>query len=285
MDELYGYNKLLGVLTQSLRYFGAFIIIGETLYLLYNNKKAFLKETFPNLFSGVIAVLTQMVVKTYIIFDLHLIVFKNYSLFKMQVGWHTFVLGFFIFTFIQYATHFVNHKVRIFWCLHEVHHSAVHMNATTGLRTSIFDVISLGIFYLLMPLLGIHPILYLLLYTVSKFWGTIIHVNENILNKMPIIENILTTPSNHHLHHARNPQYIDKNFGEIVPWYDMLFKTYVQEKETALYGTLHVQKEISFWESQTHEFKRLKNDIKTTASFKNKIMYLFMAPDWKHGER
>jgi sterol desaturase/sphingolipid hydroxylase (fatty acid hydroxylase superfamily) len=279
-ENLSVYNILLANLTYGLRIFGACIIISETIYLLYQNKHAFLRETFVNLISGIVAVITQMFVKAYIIFDLHLRVYNNASLFKMEVGWRTFAIGFFMFTFIQYATHYFYHKVRIFWCLHEVHHSAIHMNATTGIRTSIFDVISLDIFYLLMPLLGIHPIVYLLLYTASKFWGTVIHVNEKIINKIPLLENVITTPSNHHIHHARNPQYIDKNFGEVVPWYDMLFKTYAKENETPLYGTLYVHNEISFWESQTHEFKRLHNDIKNANTLKNKIKYYFKPPGW-----
>jgi len=155
------------------------------------------------------------------------------------------------------------------------------MNATTGIRTSVFDVISLDIFYLLMPLFGIHPIVYLLLYTVSKFWGTVIHVNEKIINKIPLLENVITTPSNHHIHHARNPQYIDKNFGEVVPWFDMLFKTYAKEKEPPVYGTLSVQTEITFWESQVHEFRKLKNDIGNAGNLKDKIYYCFNPPGWQ----
>ncbi len=283
-EQITVYSNLLSNLTDALRIFGAFVIIAETIYLLYQSKHSFLRETFVNLTSGIIAVITQMFVKAYIIFDLHLNVYNNFSFFNMGVHWYTFVIGFFMFTFIQYAAHYYNHKVRIFWCLHEVHHSATHMNATTGLRTSVFDIVSLDIFYLLMPLMGVHPIVYLLLYTLSKFWGTIIHVNEKILNKIPFLEKILTTPSNHHLHHARNPQYIDKNFGEVVPWYDMFFKTYVQEKETPLYGTSIVHNEISFWESQTHEFRRLHYDIKNTAGLKNKIKYCFMPPGWQPEE-
>lgn len=281
MGEINSYHKLLSFLTYYLRYFGAFIIIAETVFLIYSNKKAFLKETFANLFSGVIAVVTQLVVKSYIIFDLHMRVYNNVSLFKMEVGWQAFVVGFFMFTFIQYATHYFNHKVRIFWCLHEVHHSAIHMNSTTGIRTSVFDVISLDIFYLLMPLFGIHPIVYLLLYTISKFWGTVIHVNEKIINKIPLLEHVITTPSNHHIHHARNPQYIDKNFGEVVPWYDMLFKTYAIENEAPVYGTLSVQSEIAFWESHVHEFRKLKKDVSNASNLREKINYCFKQPGWK----
>ena len=279
-DHLQVYNQLLTALTYWLRIFGVAVILGETAFLLFRYKKIFYKETLVNLATGAFAVLAQTFIKTYIIFDLHLRVYDQFRLFDPGIHWYTFVTGFLLYTFIQYATHYYNHKIRIFWCLHEVHHSATQMNATAGLRGSVFDLISLDIFYLLMPLLGIHPIVYLLLYTCNKFWGTVIHVNENIINKIPALEKIITTPSNHHIHHASNPEYIDRNFGEVVPWFDMLFRTYTTEREPPVYGTTHVRNQIGFWESQVHEFRRLGNDIRNTSEFKNKIRYCFKPPGW-----
>ncbi len=273
-------KELVNQLSFWLRVFGVTVIVGETAYLLWRFKKIYWRETAINLATGVIAVMAQMVIKTYIIADLHTTVFNKYKLFDFGIHWYTFVLGFFMYTFIQFATHYYYHKVRIFWCLHEVHHSAIQMNATTGLRTSIFDLIALDIFFLLMPFVGINPVVYLLLYTLNKFWGTFIHINENIVNKIPWLEYIMTTPSNHHIHHARNIQYLDRNYGEVIPWYDMIFKTYAKEEEKPVYGTLSVQTEIGFWDSQLHEFKKLWKDVKSTPKLKHKIAYFFMPPGW-----
>lgn len=43
-----------------------------------------------------------------------------------------------------------------------------------------------------------------------------------------------TTPSNHRVHHASNPQYLDKNFGGHTMIWDRLFSTYEPEVEVLL---------------------------------------------------
>ena len=283
MDEtLVQYEQLWHTLAKWLSYYFVAAIVLETIYLLVKFKTIYPKTTTVNLISGFAAIGTQALVKTYIIKDLHFDMYRHH-IFEIGIHWYTWVIGFFMYTFIQFATHYYNHKVRLFWCLHEVHHSAVHMNFTTGLRTSVFDVISLDIFYVLIPLCGVHPLVYFILYTLNKFWGNFIHINESIVSRIPILENILVSPAAHHIHHARNIPYLDKNYGEIIPWFDMVFKTYARKKEDPVYGTLSIHSEIGFWESQLHEFRKLRKDIKSTGSWKEKAGYLFMPPGWKPG--
>ncbi len=282
MNELAHYKQILDTLTKWLTFYIVIFIVLETVYLLFNFRKIYGKETIVNLATGFAAIISQAIIKTYIIKDLHMQMYQH-RMFNLGFNWWVWVLVFFLYTFIQFATHYYYHKVRIFWCLHEVHHSAVHMNTTTGLRTSIFDLIALDIFFLLIPLLGIHPVAYFILYTLNKFWGTFIHVNENIVSRIPYLDKILVSPSAHHIHHARNIVYLDKNYGEVVPWYDKLFGTYAEKIEQPLYGTLSVQTEIGFWESQLHEFRKLSKDIKSTKRIKEKIAYIFMPPGWKPG--
>jgi sterol desaturase/sphingolipid hydroxylase (fatty acid hydroxylase superfamily) len=155
------------------------------------------------------------------------------------------------------------------------------MHSSAGFRASVLDIFSLNIFLLLLPLFGIHPLVYFIIYSIHKFWGMFIHVNERIVNKIGFLEYFLVSPSNHHLHHARNTPYLDKNYGEFVPWYDMLFGTYVQEKEKPRYGTVNMQTELNFWDSQLFEFRRLRADMKKTRQLKTKMKYLFYSPGWK----
>ena len=41
----------------------------------------------------------------------------------------------------------------------------------------------------------------------------------------------MTTPSHHRVHHARNPKYLDKNYGHIFIFWDKLFGTFMEEEE------------------------------------------------------
>ena len=46
---------------------------------------------------------------------------------------------------------------------------------------------------------------------------------------MGILESFLVTPSHHRVHHAINPEYIDKNHGQIFIIWDKLFGTFQEE--------------------------------------------------------
>ena len=43
------------------------------------------------------------------------------------------------------------------------------------------------------------------------------------------LEKINVTPSHHRVHHAINPEYLDKNYGQIFIFWDKWFGTYQEE--------------------------------------------------------
>lgn len=282
MNSLSSYQSFLDVLKHWMPYYLVAMIAAETIYLLVRFKRTYSKETWVNISTGVISIVVQAIIKTLFFTGLYPYVYTH-RIWDMELNGYTFLLGFFMYTFIQFGTHYLYHKVRILWCLHEVHHSAIRMDATTGIRTSIFDIVSLDILYLLIPFAGVHPIVYFILYSLNKIWGTFIHFSESIVSRIPILEYILVTPGIHHIHHASNIRYLDKNYGEVIPWYDKLFGTYASQTEAPVYGTLHVNKELPFWEAQLHEFRSLGRDVKNAKGLLNKLKYFFMPPGWHPG--
>jgi sterol desaturase/sphingolipid hydroxylase (fatty acid hydroxylase superfamily) len=64
-----------------------------------------------------------------------------------------------------------------------------------------------------------------------NFW-----VHQQHVGKISWMDGWLNTPSNHRVHHGRNPQYIDKNFGGIFILWDKLFGTYEKEIEAVSFG-------------------------------------------------
>lgn len=283
MNQIGFYETLLQRLSHWLPIYFFVLVAIETIILLTRFKKVFGMETRVNLITGFTTIVIQAILKTFLLAGIYPFVYE-YRLFNIGLGWQAWVAGFFLYTFLQFATHYMYHKIRLFWCLHEVHHSATEMNVTTGLRTSVFDVVSLDLLYLLIPILGIHPIVYFILYTLNKFWGAFIHISERIAGRIPLLEYMLVTPEAHQVHHASNIAYLDKNYGEVVPWYDMLFGTYVKPKEKIVYGTLKVNRQMGFWDSQLHEIRSLWKDIRTARNWKHKLGYLFMPPGWRPGD-
>ncbi len=41
----------------------------------------------------------------------------------------------------------------------------------------------------------------------------------------------MVTPTHHGIHHASNPEYLDKNYGDVLIIWDKLFGTFAQEKK------------------------------------------------------
>jgi sterol desaturase/sphingolipid hydroxylase (fatty acid hydroxylase superfamily) len=273
------YQNIYTTLSHFLPYYIGIFMFCELVYLLLISKKLLIQETKINFVSGLIVIVTQATLKTFLLAGIYPNIYEHRIL-NVGNGLGVFLYCFFLFTFLQYVVHFLNHKVRLFWCLHEVHHSATHMNTTTGIRNSIFDIISTDALYFLIPFLGVPPLVFLIIYAGGKIWGNFIHVNEDIVSHLPVINKVLIEPAAHHIHHAKNIIYLDKNYGEIIPLYDKLFGTYQQLSELPQYGTLSHNAPDNFWDVQLFEFKKLYADIKNASNITDKILYIFMPPGW-----
>ena len=277
------FQSFLFLLKNILPYVFLVLLVIELGHYFLNSKRYWKKEVGVNLLTSAFSVTIQYGIKFFLFTNLYPGVYEM-RLFNLTPGWYQVVLVLLLYGFLQWFIHVLNHKVRLFWCLHEVHHSATEMNVTTGLRTSIFDQVSLEMLYLLIPLLGFHYIFYFLFYFINKIWGSFIHINEKLVGQIPFLKYLLVTPAGHHLHHASNIPYLDKNYGELIPWFDFIFKTYEEEKyEPIEYGTIKIKEPIGFWQAQIHEFKQLYHDIKTTACWWHKFSYLWMPPGWHPG--
>jgi alkylglycerol monooxygenase len=89
-------------------------------------------------------------------------------------------------------------------------------------------------FALPLALLGIPPLIYIVvasLSTLYQFW-----IHTELIGRLGPLEKVLNTPSHHRVHHARNPGYLDRNYGAVLIVWDRLFGTYAPERERPQYG-------------------------------------------------
>ena len=114
---------------------------------------------------------------------------------------------------------------------------------------------------------------------IYQYW-----IHTELIQKMPKwFESIFNTPSHHRVHHATNPQYLDRNHAGILIIWDKFFGTFETEKEKPIYGLVknietYNPIKIAFLEWY-HMFKDFYYS-KTT--FVNKVNYLLKPPGWKH---
>ena len=239
------------------------------------------KDAFSSIAMGLGNVILGFVSKA-IVLMVFFWVYDNFRLFTIPVALWSFVFVFFVDDFSYYWFHRVSHQCRLFWASHVVHHSSEHYNLSTALRQTWSGGFYTFIFWLWLPLLGFHPAMILLQMSISLLYQFWIHTEA--INKMPKwFEAVFNTPSHHRVHHATNPQYLDRNHAGIFIIWDRLFKTFEPEVEKPVYGLVT---NINTYNPIKIAFLEWKNMLKdfysSNTSLKNKFKYLIKPPGWKH---
>jgi sterol desaturase/sphingolipid hydroxylase (fatty acid hydroxylase superfamily) len=139
-----------------------------------------------------------------------------------------------------YIEHRCSHRVRLLWASHSVHHSSERMLATTAYRLSWTPILS-GVFLFYLPIvwIGFPPQWVYGMVSTSLTYQFFVHTE--LIPRIGWLEALINTPSAHRVHHASNPQYLDKNYGGVLLVWDHLFRTYQAEQpDIAIrYGLTH----------------------------------------------
>lgn len=214
-------------------------------------------------------------------------VLEKYAIFKSSLQWYWLIYGYIIWEFGHFIYHYFGHKVRLLWCLHSTHHAPQNMNLFVSfshffLEAPYADVVRTSVCILL----GVSPPLLFLIMFIDGTWGAFIHVGENIIKdgRLGFLNNIILTPSHHRVHHAKNPQYLDTNFCNLLNIWDRVFKTYkVEEHETSpVYGITRKMNPNNFMDVYFGEIVALWKDVRKAPGIKNKFLYIVMPPGWSH---
>ena len=137
-------------------------------------------------------------------------------------------------------------------------------------------------FFTPLVLLGFTPTVVLtalLLNLLYQFW-----LHADWIPRLGWLEGVFNTPSNHRVHHARNPEYLDANFGGVLVVFDRLFGTYVAERADVPcdYGTVTppcpraIRSRVNF-----APWIGLSKDLRSARSLHEAWMYLFGPPGWR----
>lgn len=217
-----------------------------------------------------------------LVFGVFLFIYNQFRIFTIPFTWWGWVLIFFAEDFGYYWFHRISHTNRFFWASHVVHHSSKHYNLSTALRQTWTGNFTSFVFYLWLPFLGFHPVMILMQMSVSLLYQYWIHTE--LIKKMPKwFEFIFNTPSHHRVHHATNPQYLDRNHAGILIIWDRMFGTFEPEVEKPIYGLTENIETYNPLKVAFHEWIQMFKDTFTSkTSFTNRIKYFFKPPGWKH---
>ncbi len=185
-------------------------------------------------------------------------ILHNYSFYLLK-NWSfipIWVFTFLTWDFCFYWLHRLHHKIKLFWIVHVVHHEGEEYNLSLGIRNSWYSSVTSIPFFIILAVIGVPFEIFV---SISSLHYFVQFYNHNgIVKKSGFLEKIMITPSHHRVHHGVNPDYIDKNFGGTLVFWDKLFGTFQEEKEEdpVIFGTLDsIKTNNLFWANNIPVFQ------------------------------
>ena len=150
----------------------------------------------------------------------------------------SFTLFLFVFDdFARYWTHRWLHRIPMLWSFHRVHHSATVLNPFTvfrthpveglifSIRSSLVQGITTALFFFFFG----DQVNLIMVFGASVFSFTFNLLGSNLrhspisISYWPIIERIIMSPVQHHIHHSNAEEHLDRNFGVVFSVWDWMF--------------------------------------------------------------
>jgi len=204
------------------------------------------------------------------------------AIFHLEANVLAYVIAFIVIDFYGYWTHRLAHQVNFLWNKHAIHHSSEEFNLACALRQTVSSFVNLFII-LLIPaaILGVPPVVIAITLPIQLFLQFWYHTKH--IKKMGFLENILVTPSHHRVHHAINPEYMDKNHSQIFIIWDKMFGTFQEELDSvpAVFG---ITRPAQTWNPIRINFQHLWlliSDAWRAENWKDKFTIWFKPTGWR----
>lgn len=210
-------------------------------------------------------------------YGLYYTVYEKTALFEIPNHWAVWVLLLLATDFVWYWYHRLGHEINLFWGAHIVHHHSEDFNYTVSARITTLQAVVRNLFWCVLPFVGFHPAMVIAILVVHGTYSFFTHTQ--VIGKLGWLEHIFITPSHHGVHHASNPKYINKNYGDIFVFWDKLFGTFQVEEEKPVYGLTHPLTSKSFLWQHFHYYAEMWEACRRSGSFRKSIAIIIGKPE------
>lgn len=191
------------------------------------------------------------------------------------------LLAFVFYDFCYYWNHRLGHERNLLWAAHSVHHQSEEYNLSTALRQTSTGFLIGWIFYLPMAVAGVPPLVFVTVGALNLLYQFWVHTRH--VPKLGWFEWVFITPSNHRVHHAQNPVYMDRNYGGVFILWDRLLGTFREEldDEPVIFG---VTTPLASWNplwANLQFYVQLWRDAARADSWWDKLRIWFMRTGWR----
>lgn len=145
---------------------------------------------------------------------IYTLVYEQFRLVEAMPLLLALALAFVVHELSYYWEHRLSHRIGLLWAFHSIHHSSNEFNHTTAARGFWLDGLLRTPFDLAGALFGVPPVVFLAITIAKSAYGIWNHASY--VGSLGWMDRVFATPMNHKVHHANQPQYIDKNYSQVL---------------------------------------------------------------------
>ena len=259
-------------------YFGSVIV--ERLWSIRGNPDYDNKDALNSIGLNLISSVLNLVIGILVPLALYVFAYENFRFFESIPLMVAIPVAFVAHEFAYHLDHRLNHRIGLFWAFHAIHHSSNEFNHSTAARGFFLDGQLKRLFAVIPALIGIDPVLYIAVSVLTNVYGIWNHASY--VPRLGWLDSILMTPKMHKVHHANQPQYIDKNYSQVTLIFDRLFGSAVPIGEEPVVGLVKPVHDYNPLTAQFVGLQQLKNRMRSADRLQDKLAYLWRPPEWSH---
>lgn len=245
METIVNYFETISSLHRSLILVGGitlfWLLEGAVPLVSFNYKKW--QHAIPNLFFTLTTIIINFGLAFVLLFSADWVKANDFGVINWlpQIPlWLYVLIGILLLDFFgAYLAHYAEHKVKLLWMVHLVHHTDHKVDTTTANRHHPIESVIRFSFTLLGVFVVGTPIAIIMLYqALSIIFAQFTHANIKLPKTVDkAISYLLISPDMHKIHHHFRLPYTDSNYGNIFAVWDRLFGTYMyMDREKLVYG-------------------------------------------------
>jgi sterol desaturase/sphingolipid hydroxylase (fatty acid hydroxylase superfamily) len=143
--------------------------------------------------------------------------------------WCRIPIGFLLLDLTFYYWHWANHRIRLLWRFHNVHHIDPDLDISTSFRFHFVEIAYSSLFRVIQVLIvGATPLTYVIYETVFTAGTMLHHSNISLPLKLErCLNKAIVTPRMHGIHHSAVKDETNSNYSVVFSWWDRLHRTLV----------------------------------------------------------
>jgi sterol desaturase/sphingolipid hydroxylase (fatty acid hydroxylase superfamily) len=257
------------------------LFVERVVYVFHDRERWNEADAWANVRSALVNTGVQTLLTGALFIGAYVWLYENLRMATVPFVWWGWVIAFLLNDLAYYTDHRISHRTGLMWAIHTTHHSSKEMNLLVANRGTVLDLGgAVSIAYFVLPIVGIHPAMFLAAKFFANLWGIFNHTRH--VKRMGFLEGVLATPANHRVHHGTEPKYLDKNYGQVLIIWDRLFRTFQREEEEPTYGLVKQLESYSVWDIHTSGVQWLYRQMRDAPRWQDKLRYLIKPPGWRH---